>query len=309
MPGRSSYQYPIFAGLCSAALFLISARGAAGSVFLSYLPLLPLFLIGLSMGAAALRPAIGAGCVLALLGAGFGVMLYGLMAALPAYIFSHHAVLFRDTPQEKQWYPLARIFALLAGLASALFGAIALFYASDSGGLQALISEALGKEMEGVDPSYAPTLHRLVHDWSFLLLGCAGWLWMLMIYANACAAQWLLKERGASIRPDLSIRWDVPPKILLFGLALAAVLAISGHDQAEFIGKTITIVLLWPYLLLGLATLHQAVRGLPGRSLLIFLCYAILIATFWPVFVVAFAAVVRHVAALMHEETPPRSQA
>jgi uncharacterized membrane protein HdeD (DUF308 family) len=76
-------------------------------------------------------------------------------------------------------------------------------------------------------------------------------------------------------------------------LVASALLVIFTDGQAEFIGKSLFVMLLLPYFLSGIAQMHARARQSPAGNWWLALAYGLLILAIWPAIVFILLGVIR----------------
>src|SRR6267154_3869640 len=107
----------IAGGLLAALFFLSVLTGSPGALILVYLVQLPLFGVGLSLGAKAVVIAGGAATLAtAAAGGALSGLLFLLVEALPPALLVTQALRRHDTGEQTVWYPPGRLVLTLVGL-------------------------------------------------------------------------------------------------------------------------------------------------------------------------------------------------
>jgi hypothetical protein len=275
------------AGLISAIVF---ASATTGPTFARMLMLaivtLPIALAGYSYNAATAFLAAAAGtAIIALLttiGAGLA---FAITLAFPAVFLVYLALLHRDTaPDTTQWYPIGRILIATALIAATVVALGFVVAGSTPERLDAAVSAAIQSMMKssfgGLPAGGAlppADLARLTTVMVQLLPGLSAAFWMACILFCQWAAARVALASGQLTRPwpDLAAFHLPLGTPLLLALAVAASLLLDGMPKLMAMGYAGAIYIV--YVLLGLAVLHHALRGVSWRGPALAVIYVLLI--------------------------------
>ena len=280
------------AGLASAALFASASYGAAGARMALYLLApLPAFLAGLGWGSAAaavaaLATALGCALLLSLKAA----LVILLTQGLPVAILCHLAQLNRTVAVSGEgdmrmpaataveWYPIGRIVAAAVLMAGAIaFLTVFLLGASldDLRKIMRALVEEFMRTVPGLadrkldEKELAALTDAAVHAMPAVagLLGLGGLLLNLYIAGRVTHAS------GRLPRPWPDLAAMTFPRGFAIGLAgaLAAAALLPGYSA--LLPSGYAGAFLFAYLLLGLAVIHGATRGLPARPFILWAVY------------------------------------
>ena len=277
----------VLAGLISSTLFLALSSGLPGTVLLAYFVQLPLLFVGLSLGLAASMIAATGGVLICGLIAGLiAAALFALVQAVPAVVVVRQALLSRRQGGKLVWYPPGLVLAQLTALAACGIAAAFVVLLGHPGGLQGVLSEFIGSALAelgaieaGIDAN--PELER----WMFLFPGLMAASWLVMVVLNAVLAQALAVRLGWNRRPSAALSELELPGWLWPAIGVAALLAVIGGGPG-FLGRALLIVLVVPYVFLGLAVVHALARRWPHRRLALAVFYGTVMLLGWPVLAV-----------------------
>jgi hypothetical protein len=288
----------IGAGLAGAVLF---ASAAAGATPLSYvlflLAPLPAFLAGLGWGwfTAVIAGLAGAALVGAVSGL-WGALVYLLTQAAPVAVLCYLASLSRTVPSAThgadisqqpplaavEWYPVGRIVVWSALTAGALsVASLALMGGSVDAiraRLKPVIETIVTKQLPGLSQrQLSPEEIDALTDLALIIMPAASAiLWMIGLLLNLWLAGRITLMSGNLLRPwpDLAAMSYPRGTALLLAAATAATFldGLPGLIAAGFAGALYTA-----YVLLGLAVLHYATRGVVWRPFILFGAYAALL--------------------------------
>ena len=261
----------ILAGLISGALFLSLLSGLPGMALLAYFMQLPLLFAGLTLGLTASVIAVASAISVSGLIAGLmAALMFALAQAIPALVVVRQALLSRRQGTVVEWYPPGPLLAQLAVLAAVGIAVAFFLLLGEPGGLQGAIAAFLTSVLAElgsiqVEASVTPALDR----WTFLFPGLMAASWLVMVAINGVLAQALAVRLGWNRRPSPHLSELELPGWLWPTIAVAALLALLGDSGAGFLGRTSLIVLVVPYVFLGLAVIHAVARrwSHPGPAL------------------------------------------
>jgi len=302
------------AGLVTGLMFVsMFSGGLVTKTVLSYTLPLPLFTAGLALGAAAAGLAAVAGAVLvaALLGLmPGGVFLLGV--GLPVAWLCRQALLWRAiappaadggegaagvdggaTVQDggnaaREWYPPGLLLTWLTVLCGLLVAAVFLWFAGAEGGLRGalarqleLAATVLARQMPAlVAGEGEAALRARLRFGAEIMPASMAAMWMMVMLANGCLAQWGVTRMGRNQRPGARFRDLRLPPPLAIALAVALGLALLPDSIGHF-GGTLAAILALPYLVAGLVVVHTLTLGRGGRPLLLGVAYLGLFTIYW----------------------------
>jgi Predicted membrane protein (DUF2232) len=277
----------VLCGLLSAVLFLSLLLGLPG-MLLVYFAQLPVLFAGLALGLTGSGiAAIGAIVVIGLVVSMAAALGYALLHALPA-LFTVRQALLRRTDQggKTEWFPVGLLLTQLTVLAGAGVVLAFLLLGSEPGGLPGFIEEhlrtglsELGLLDEATEPS--PDLARL----AAVIPGFTASSSLLMVMINFMLAQLLAVRSGWARRPTPDFDRLELPGWLWPGIAAAALLVLAGGVIGD-LGWSLLIVLVVPYLFLGLALVHVVARRWSRPGLALGAIYGAMILLGWPILLV-----------------------
>jgi hypothetical protein len=277
----------VLAGLLSGALFVSLLTGFPVVVMLAYFVQLPLLFVGLSVGVAGSVIAGASGVVVVgLIAPLMAAALYGLAQALPAVFVVRQMLLSRQSNGQVEWYPPGLLLAQLTGFA-ALALALAWFaLLGQPGGLQGTVEAFLRAALEGFGQAEQEVPPAEFGRWLFLFPGFVGASWVVMVVVNAVLAQAFAVRMGWHRRPtpdfsDLELPWWLWPLI-----GVAAFLSLLGDGGLGFLGRAMLIVLVVPYVFLGLAVLHALAHRWSHPMLALIAIYGSIVLFGWPILLV-----------------------
>jgi hypothetical protein len=273
-------------GLISGALFLSLLFGLPG-MLLVYFAQLPVLFAGLTLGLTGSGIAvIGAIAMIGMMVGMAAALGYALLHALPALFTVRQALLRRDDRGQTEWFPIGLLLTQLTVLAGIGVVLAFLLLGGEPGGLPGFIEQhlragltELGLLEEGESPSL--DLARL----AAVIPGFTASSSLLMVMVNFMLAQLLAVRFGQARRPTPEFDRMELPGWLWPGIALAALLVLLGGVIGD-LGWSLLIVLVVPYLFLGLALIHVLVRRWPRPGLVLGAIYGAMILLGWPILLV-----------------------
>jgi hypothetical protein len=288
----------VLAGLISSILFLSLSSGLPGMVLLAYFVQLPLLFTGLSLGLAASVIAVtGAILVCGLLAGLVGAGLFVLVQAAPAVLVIRQSLLARRANGGLEWYPPGLVLAQLTALAALAISIAFVLMLGRPGGLEGATGDFLrsalaefgaaevkvaevGVTAVGVSAGGEPQ-----GRWIFLFPGLMAASWLIMVVVNGLLAQALAVRLGWNRRPSPTLSELELPGWLWPAIGIAGALALIGGGPG-FLGRALLIVLVVPYVFLGLAVIHTAAGRWPNRRLALAACYGAIVLLGWPILAV-----------------------
>jgi hypothetical protein len=267
--GALRYAAAALAAGCISGALALSVETASlwRLVFFGLAPL-PLFASGLSDGPLSSLAAGLAGAVLVTVvmgSVGGGVYLAAIL--VPSVTLVWQALRTAQAGEtRKVWYSGGNLLLWLAGLGIAGVLALIAYFAISHGGL----ASALGSRFE-LGPVAAAMAARIAP-------GLAVAAWMVVIAADGVVAEWLVTQVGLAVRPPIDIRrLSLPVWIGLILMVAGLAGAILREGTIGIICLNSAIVLVVPFVFLGLALLHALLGKVPNGPALIAALYVVLL--------------------------------
>jgi hypothetical protein len=264
---------------------------------LSYLAPMPLMMAGLGFGMAASVIAGATGVMaVAAVADGVSTLPYLALAILPTLVVTNRALLWRSAPDgSTEWYPPGYILAWLtaAGLAMVLL-AVPLLSGTPTG-IKGWVGEMIANTLDLVAADLPPQAKdQAVSWWTPLFPAMVTGSWLLMTVLNALGAQGLLTRMGQARRPRPAYGQLWLPLWLALALAAMVGVAAIGQDDVRYVSVNLAVYLGIPFMFLGLAGIHQWVRGRKNAGIILALTYGLLIlASGWAIAAMAGVGLVR----------------
>jgi len=269
-------------------LFLCLLTGVPGMVLFAYFVQLPLMLAGLAMGLTASMVAVASALLInGLIAGAVATMIYGVIQALPALIVVRQALLARQDGGNVEWYPPGLLLAQLTCVAGLGIGLAFLLLLDHPGGLQGAIEAFLASALVEMGALEAEAVSSSeLGPWIFLFPGLMATSWLVMVVLNAVLAQALAVRLGWNRRPSPDLTRLELPSWLWPALGAAGLVALLGEHGWGFLGRSLLIVFVVPYVFLGLAVIHTLVRRWSHPGWLLAALYAALVLLGWPILAV-----------------------
>ena len=280
----------IGAGALAALFYVAVGLGSLGALILAYLAQLPLFAIGLGAGFrhAAIGAAVGAALILAALPLGVAGLFLATVA-LPVLVLTNRALLSRTDPGGGiEWYPPGHLLAALNAMALAALLATALLFRGHDGGMvgaaEGMLEAMMGRIGIAEPGGQAGRL-------AWLLPALVLTSWQIMVIVNGLLAQGALSRFSLNLRPGAPFRELWLPQWLSLALAAALVASFLPGQIGDF-GANAAIVVLLPFVFLGLSVIHALSVRWPARIFVLVCVYLSLFIAGWPALIVAAIGVV-----------------
>jgi hypothetical protein len=284
-----STAFAVAGGLAAALLFVSLAKGNVGGAMLMSMTPLPLFLVGLSFGIvpAAIASMVGTVVIVA------ADTLYGTVFvvefALPVMIVVPLALWRRRS--ETEWPTAGRLILGLTALAAVVFIASQVLLLDQPGGMEGSLRmaiEALAKELRNQDPQVGEQAEAMLQAAARWLPGLSAFAWIGLVAVNGVLAQGALAGFGWACRPAPSLAKITLPWWALVPLVLALLAATLGRnlpegDEVAFAGSNLTVILLVPFLFLGLGVVHALTQRSTRRTWLLAGVYGAVLIFGWPI--------------------------
>lgn len=252
------------AGLISALLLLCALRGLPFGGALLWLTPLPIFAAGLAFGPARAWFAVAVGAAVVVFGSGMaGMGFYLSLFALPAAVL---VSLFLRPGGKSLSMPVA-----VLGLYPAIILLALTVYFADAGGFEAVLRSAVEHGTRRMGLALPDTVLDIVVRVQAAAIGF--WLALLCI-GNAALAQGFLVRRGLALSswPDLA---DAQMPVWYLGLLLLAGAGFAVASGA--VTLSLLLMLLVPFFLMGIASIHKRLRGRGQRTWFLVAFYTLMV--------------------------------
>jgi len=278
------------AGALSAVFHATLLTGSFGALIFAYLAQLPLFLVGLWVGAtgAALAGAVAV-AGLALAGGFTFAGAYFMINALPAAAMTFLAQMNRPTPEGGiEWLSGGALVTALVGLGAGVFLAFYALLLGEPGGAEGVLGRVIAdgfRAFAGSDAD-AESLGGMATALARVFPGVVIASWLTMILANAVLAQGLLTRFARNFRPAPAMA-DIDLPAWLRGAFLISLIGAFMPGHAAFVGTNLAVILALAYALAGLGVMHALLRHSPHRGPLLGAAYAFMFVFGWPLIIAA----------------------
>ncbi|MDA0341625.1 MAG: DUF2232 domain-containing protein, partial [Proteobacteria bacterium] len=279
-------------------MYLAAIVWSLGALLLAILTPLPLFLVGLSMGAraAGIAGAMAALIVIAASSTLGGVMYIGAYA-LPVFLVCRSAMLSRSTIDASggktvQWYPPGMLSIWLTLVPVAVF-VLTFFYTMANGdSLEALMTRLLepfilhyraayGAAITGTDaatPGQLEVIEKLIIQVAPAMIAIGS---MATVLLNGVLAQGVLSRFSHNMRPSPRMAEIELPHWLIVCFAASFLLGITIGDSLGYLALALAGTFAFPLFLSGLGVAHAAADRSKVPFGLLFVIYALLSISRW----------------------------
>ncbi|HYD32619.1 MAG TPA: DUF2232 domain-containing protein [Azospirillaceae bacterium] len=288
-------------GALSALFYLSVLSGSVGALVLAYLAVLPLFLVGLSLGPLAGLVAGGVASALVMVGTEdmAAAATHIVSCALPSVLVVRQALLARRTPGGTvEWYPPGPLVMELTGYGILGVLGAALLALDAPGGLKGEVQDFLVGGFEtlfraaGPDNGFDP--RTMASGIAPVFPAMVVISWLVMTVVNAALAQGVLMRFGRNRRPPMSMAHLELPHWAPMALAAAGAVAMVAEGNLGFVVTNLAMILLVPFFFAGLAVAHAFARGRRGSVAIVLSVYLFMFLFGWPVALVVGLGVAEH---------------
>jgi len=282
------------ASLVSAGLYLSAQMGSAGSLVLALLAPLPLFLVGLSMGARAVSiSGAAAALIVIFVTGGLGAVMYIFTHAAPAFLIAWKAGLSRPVSDSSGatthlWYPPGLLIVWLAAPPIAML-VLAFGYGTATGdGFKELVAIHMEPVLQVIRSAPSETIPGLadkpsteqmaaIEDLVVRLIPVTiALVGMFTSLANGLLAQNLLVRFGRNVRPSPRMSEIVLPLWLIGAMAGCLLVHFLVGGDLGFLAATVAGILAFPVFMSGLGVAHALAERTKSPFAILFMTYAML---------------------------------
>lgn len=283
------------AALVSAGLYLAAQMGSVGSLVLALMAPLPLFLIGLSIGARALSISGAAAALIVIISTStlVGVM-YLLTHVAPAFLIAWKAAMSQSAVDEMgtktvQWYPPGLLVTWLAAAPIAMLALAFMFGAANGESLRDMVAAHMEPLLQMIRSAPAETIpglkaipsaeqlkmiETLIVHFVPVTVALVG---MFTSLANGLLAQSLLTRYGHNIRPSPRMSEIELPLWLIASLAGCLLVNLMIEGNVGYLAITAAGILAFPVFVSGLGVVHALAERTKAPFVVLFMTYATLI--------------------------------
>ncbi len=283
------------AGLASALLFVVSAKGTTLAALIAYFTALPILIAALGFGhVSGLAGALlGGGAVAIGLGPMLGVF-FALCFALPGWWLAYLAQLARPAPTPGPtgaptlvWYPVGRLVAWAAALAAGAVLALGAAVLWHFGGYDQA-TQALAQRLDAALETGPSSSRSGLVFVRILPLAMAASLF-LMLCINLWLAARVTRVSQRLVRPWPNVPDGLRLPAAAAGVFIVALLPAAFGGLPGTICGVVAAALGLAFALQGLASAHVLTRGFGGRGSILALIYIVTVAI--PLAVIALALI------------------
>lgn len=279
----------IVGGVISTVVYVLAGHGAFGGMLLAYFAPLPVFAVGLGLGAAAgAISSLVAAVIMLVVGGVVAASVYALMNAIPMIILLRLAMLSRTNEQgDQEWYPSGHLIVTASTIAAVIFTIGAFWFETAPAGLEDTVQTFVRDLVQQMAPNIPDhQMEPMVQMVSRILPGFIGASWLIMTVINGALAQGALVRFGKNLRPSPSLTSMEFPQWFPILTAIAAAMAAILPGALGFFGQNLMIILIAPFFFMGLAVVHAVCRKRPSSTVLLVTFYTFLTIFGWPVILV-----------------------
>ena len=153
-----------------------------------------------------------------------------------------------------------------------------------------------------MDPEGAAILERGGNGLQQALLVFGVWATIFLLYGAALLSNFIVLSNRYSLRPSLRLTPFTPRGYVLVAMAVAALFGLIGNPSETGslpdVARIICLLLLLPYFVSGLGSIHQALSRWQHPAIWQVGFYILLFFTLWPALPIALYGIVRQVTRL-----------
>ncbi len=292
----------VSAGLASAIATMAFLSGTFFALGFVYMAPLPMLMAGLAYGPRATTIAALAGVMaMGMFGGPVTAGIFTIVHALPTWVVVKLALMPRPGTQggtsgsdgslAVHWMAPGHVISVMAVFAAGLL-VVAASVGGDAG-LSGYVAEHLDLVLGQMAPDLDATNRaRIASAMTPLFPGAVATSWLVMVAINSTVAQGSLVRLGFNRRPSPSYVGLELPGWMSWPLVGAAVLALAGTGEWEYMGRNLAMVLALPYFFLGLAVFHTLARQVAATKPLLVVFYLVIVISVWAALVVAGVGVI-----------------
>lgn len=292
---NKSILIAVICGLLTAVMLFAPLRLGAAGAFILFLSVLPLHVSTLGFGSlAGLVSAAVAAIVFAI---GFGplpALASFALTLLPAVWLGHMAGLMREEDGQDEWFPLSTLLFRLILLCAALVIATGIISGYDAQTLATTIDElyanmfkAMKDAPSGVNVPDEATMQNLAKQGTLILPVIMPISLILMHVINIHLGARFARSRDWMLRPKDDIPANVGLPMIAVGLLAVALVGTFFGGNIALVAKVFVGALTAGFAMVGLAVIHFMLRGSPFKNMILTVCYAVTLFTFFPAFIFA----------------------
>ena len=278
-------------GLVSAVLALGLLTGSSGALLFAYFALLPVLLIGLSLGLVKVVIAI---VVAAIAVAGLAgpaqAAVYVASIAMPAWLITRYGVTSRSRPGGvSAAYSPGDILVRVAIGGGLLLMLAALATGNSDRGFESWVETFIERMLSARLAAAGAEAERALFAQSLtpLFPAITALSWLVMVVINAALAQTLLTRGGKNLRSGVAYAQTAIPEWYYWVFIAAASLSLLASGPVEYLTRNLAIILAAPFLFVGLGVIHCLARRVTAPGIALTTFYVVLILFSWAGIIIA----------------------
>ncbi len=299
------HKSPLIVGLLAAVIFCAMMMVFSGMGLLVLIPVfvgaLPIYVATLGWGTrAGVVATLAIIAVTTIISEPASGLLIGMMIAAPAALAGHQANLAQPDASgsgELQWYPLSRILfwiTLLIIAAVLVFGIMLDF---DPAEIAPKIATQLKPLLPPLENNRELSIDDIVKVFELnlqILPFVLPSLWIGIHFLNLLLAMTITRRMNVLARPveDIAAAINLPQSTLV--LLVVSLTGTAITSQPFNYGFAVAAGgLVMAFSIVGLAIMHQHIRGWSTRAPILFLTYAMITLIFFPVYLFSFVGLLK----------------
>ncbi|MDP9127285.1 MAG: YybS family protein [Pseudomonadota bacterium] len=278
--GALTFAGAVLAGCLSATILTVALNHAESVIFfLAYLTAIPLFLAGFSAGplAGCLATLSGLAGLLLTAPSNYAVI-YSLLFGFPAALLIVLALRHRMGADGKSyWYPEGNLLTATSLYPCALFLILNFMAVGHDGGLLGLTREFVNDAATALKAripaeaagDFAATMDFIIR----FLPAITGAAWMVTMLLSVIVGQTVLQRQNWHLRSGFTMHELQLPDWLIYAVAVTGLVGVVAPPPYNYIGLNMSLVLGFPFLILGLAIVHSWAETKKATTLILVVFY------------------------------------
>lgn len=286
----------VLAGILSGLLYAATGRGLLIGILTGFLPIVPIFWAGFRFGApASLVSLLIASVISAFLLNPASTLLMFLIQGVPALILIHVSQRRVMLPgQGERPYAIGKAMLKIILYEILFFLVLGWLAASQGTSLSELFQQDVKAATGFFDPERQLWMEQVARDVPFLLFAMMGWFWTLLLYLAAWVSHFVTESYWPVHPPSLRLDPFPLPPALPLGILLLLGMGSTGDAEVRLFGYTAALLLLFVYMLYGIALTHAAIGRWKQPLGWYFGFYSMLIFFPWMLFLLTGYGVTHH---------------
>ena len=273
----------IAAGATSALIAAMPMISKSYSVlFMFYLAVVPLYMVGLSYGFKDTLKASALGVSLTGLVGGIPLAAaYGLIVASPALILSYLGLQSRTVSEDEvHWYAPGGVLSWFTLWGLVLIAVLAMIIPAGET-IEQSLELILTDLFSGQATELRDEAKKAAVQLASLGLGLAATGWLIVSALLAGVVLRVLERAGSALRPSQAFSDLALPNWLSWPLVAATVAVLLGSGEIEYIGRNVALLMSVPFFFLGLAVVHTLARYVTIPGVLLAAVYVVVLYSGW----------------------------